>query len=54
MTEDEVMELIRQHFSEEERKPLVRTVWKDGIDIEIPRARVLMFARACQQLGEKT
>lgn len=54
MTEDDVMNLIRQHFSEEARKPLVRTIWKDGIDIEVPRAFVVLFARACQQQGETT
>lgn len=42
--EDKVKDLVMKHCTVNQQKVLLRTVWKDGIDIERPRACIMNIA----------
>jgi hypothetical protein len=44
--EEEVKDLILKTFTEHECLLMLRTVWKDGIDIELPKPGMMIFAKA--------
>lgn len=63
--EDRVKDLILKHFTINGQKVLLRTIWKDGIDITRPASAIMNFAddllalsntstdRAMQQLADQ-
>jgi hypothetical protein len=52
LTDDEILDAIRG-LGEMARKVLTRTIWKDGIDIEVPTVDARNFARWITQSHEK-